>query len=427
MNRIILIGNGFDLAHNLETSYNDFIDNYWINVIQEYRNSVFSEYNNSTVIFENDDIQIITNNDYVVRNEIPKEIVRFDEFDEKLKSNGLRINFKNILLEKITRKKSIKNWVDIEIEYFMSMKDTFNGPYTIEDINLYFSKIKKLLFEYLFKINQTFIEESNPKYKLKIPELSDKIYSKINYNEFKEKSLNKLIDEKQNILNEERDKLKNSFTEISELNENELHKYNYISKILNSRDLKKSIRKELIYGNDDINPYPDEILFLSFNYTSVINNYTKKEDVFNTYDYKPEIDSIQIHGKLLDYDSIIFGFDNDSDTDFLKIENLNDDEYLKNIKTFMYLEEKNYNNLINFLDKNLFEVFVLGHSCGISDKTLLKTIFENENCISIKPFFYKKSDIEDNFSEILKNIYRNFDNKFEMRDKVVNKTYCKKM
>ncbi|MBQ9507830.1 MAG: hypothetical protein IJP65_06790 [Bacteroidales bacterium] len=29
MNRIILIGNGFNLAHGLKTSYADFIDRYW--------------------------------------------------------------------------------------------------------------------------------------------------------------------------------------------------------------------------------------------------------------------------------------------------------------------------------------------------------------------------------------------------------------
>jgi hypothetical protein len=29
MNRIVLIGNGFDLAHGLKTSYKDFIDDYW--------------------------------------------------------------------------------------------------------------------------------------------------------------------------------------------------------------------------------------------------------------------------------------------------------------------------------------------------------------------------------------------------------------
>ena len=35
MNRIILIGNGFDLAHGMKTSYRQFIDNYWENCINE--------------------------------------------------------------------------------------------------------------------------------------------------------------------------------------------------------------------------------------------------------------------------------------------------------------------------------------------------------------------------------------------------------
>ena len=29
MNRIVLIGNGFDLAHGLPTKYEDFINDYW--------------------------------------------------------------------------------------------------------------------------------------------------------------------------------------------------------------------------------------------------------------------------------------------------------------------------------------------------------------------------------------------------------------
>ena len=31
MNRLIIIGNGFDLAHGLPTSYGDFIDDFWKN------------------------------------------------------------------------------------------------------------------------------------------------------------------------------------------------------------------------------------------------------------------------------------------------------------------------------------------------------------------------------------------------------------
>lgn len=30
MNRVIIIGNGFDKAHGLATGYRDFIDSYWI-------------------------------------------------------------------------------------------------------------------------------------------------------------------------------------------------------------------------------------------------------------------------------------------------------------------------------------------------------------------------------------------------------------
>jgi hypothetical protein len=32
MNRLVIIGNGFDLAHGLPTSYRDFIDDFWKNL-----------------------------------------------------------------------------------------------------------------------------------------------------------------------------------------------------------------------------------------------------------------------------------------------------------------------------------------------------------------------------------------------------------
>lgn len=35
MNRIILIGNGFDLAHELRTSYRDFMNWYWKDFLQK--------------------------------------------------------------------------------------------------------------------------------------------------------------------------------------------------------------------------------------------------------------------------------------------------------------------------------------------------------------------------------------------------------
>lgn len=64
------------------------------------------------------------------------------------------------------------------------------------------------------------------------------------------------------------------------------------------------------------------------------------------------------------------------------------------------------------------------YSCGISDRTLLNIIFESENCSSIKVFYHGKGNGENNFSDIIKNISRNFNDKTLMRDKVANKTYC---
>ena len=38
MNRIILIGNGFDLAHGLPTRYEDFLNWYWDKWLHDLRN-----------------------------------------------------------------------------------------------------------------------------------------------------------------------------------------------------------------------------------------------------------------------------------------------------------------------------------------------------------------------------------------------------
>jgi hypothetical protein len=64
----------------------------------------------------------------------------------------------------------------------------------------------------------------------------------------------------------------------------------------------------------------------------------------------------------------------------------------------------------------------MGHSCGISDRTLLNTLFEHENCLSIKIFYHKRGDGTDNYSDIARNISRNFTNKPLMRKIVVDKT-----
>lgn len=70
------------------------------------------------------------------------------------------------------------------------------------------------------------------------------------------------------------------------------------------------------------------------------------------------------------------------------------------------------------------QIYIMGHSCGNSDRTLLNTLFEHKNCISIKPYFYQKADGTDNYIEIVQNISRNFTDMKLMRDRVVNRSFC---
>lgn len=88
------------------------------------------------------------------------------------------------------------------------------------------------------------------------------------------------------------------------------------------------------------------------------------------------------------------------------------------------METDNYKRLLEFVNNDEYQIFIFGHSCGNSDRTLLNTLFEHENCVSIKPFYYLKEDGTDNYSDMVRNISRNFNNKAIMRDKVVNKKDC---
>ena len=122
-----------------------------------------------------------------------------------------------------------------------------------------------------------------------------------------------------------------------------------------------------------------------------------------------------------------FGFGDEMDDDYKRIENLDDNEYLKNFKSFQYLQNSNYKKLLDFIDGNKFQVIIMGHSCGLSDRTLLNTIFEHTNCRSIKVFYHRKDDGSDNYTEMIQNISRHFKDKKMMREKIVNKTLCKPM
>ena len=121
---------------------------------------------------------------------------------------------------------------------------------------------------------------------------------------------------------------------------------------------------------------------------------------------------------------MIFGYGDELDDNFKKLLDSNENECLRNIKSIKYQESDNYRNVLSFIESAPFQVCIMGHSCGNSDRTLLNTLFEHKNCISIKPYYYIKENGTDNYLDIIQNISRNFTDMKLMRDRVVNKTYC---
>ena len=160
---------------------------------------------------------------------------------------------------------------------------------------------------------------------------------------------------------------------------------------------------------------PERTMLLCFNYTGTVKRYEQYGGFILNY----------IHGELEHPEHIIFGYGDELDKDYQGILDKQDNELLKNVKSVKYLETKNYHKMLDFLIAAPFQVLIMGHSCGNSDRTLLNTIFEHENCVSIKPFYHKWEDGSDNYLELVQNISRNFTNMRLYRDRVVNKEQCK--
>lgn len=340
MNDLYLIGNGFDLAHGLKTSYNDFL--LW------YLKESIGKAELYTI--EDDLLKIDGQNSSFVPSGSPTIPLLLEHSSR----SGMKIKYKHDFFKKIVDNYRDYKWVDIEYEYYMALVDLYKGLDSgklikesiivqLMELNKCFDSIKKKLVEYLAGL-----------------EISQKI-------------VHKQIEQ---ILRENEEGEKQSASE---------------------------------------NSYK---LFVNFNYTSTIKLYD------NDLIYKDKLEVVNIHGKLNDEDNPeIFGYGDEMDPHYDKIENLNNNNFLKNIKSFGYLRTNNYQRVNSFIegDGKGFTVKVLGHSCGLSDRILLNTIFEHPNCQAIKIYYYQKSETENDYFEKTQEISRHFraSMKGKMREKII--------
>jgi len=368
MNKLVIIGNGFDLAHGLKTSYKDFII-WYLNKVNSSKACTSS---NNFIYFESKNGQSngLTNNP-------EKKILDIDGFNEYKKLYGLITRYKHDdFVKSILVKIELLKWVDIEKEYY----------------------------DFLVKIYKSYEQ----------------------YGSFDAKELVNLNKALYLIGEELKDYLGNHLK--PPFVENESIKSLFDSEILNNPD--------------------EDVYVLNFNYTSFVESYLpaltkldkestiKSEIVGLKYPDNEMYNNInvylnQIHGELGSDNHLVFGYGDETDKYYEKIEDLKDNEFLKYMKSFAYLQSSNYKHLFEFLDqedlpvekRKKFNVYIMGHSCGVSDRLLFTHIFEHPLMNSVQLYYYQygEKESENDFFQKTQELSRHFrkDAKHKMRKCIV--------
>ncbi len=254
-----------------------------------------------------------------------KKINAFFDFKEKYK-NFISFTFKNNFLDRtIDISTGLEHWKDIEYFYFNCLKE----------------------------IVRTSIEKKRPEIK-------------------KIRSLNSDLEQIKRLLTEYL--IKNVKPVIDSLFERRLIESGFYD-IFQSNIMDNE--NKVIIG-------PAKTLILNFNYTHTISKYPK-----NIFANSTGVRVSWIHGSISNPNNpVIFGYGDEKNDEYRDIENLNRNEFLENIKYYRYLRTSNFKDLMSFIDQGFFEVLILGHSCGLSDRTLLSRIFENKKCQKIQIYHY---------------------------------------
>lgn len=348
-NKIFLIGNGFDIAHNYKTKFSDFASYYLEKKIVPELIKCIKNRQREHLLFKSDFITLMANK-YSNGFERTTENILWelgqDEDNHNMKGylernySVLNTIIKNSLLARLYTGTD-KNWFDIENIYFQELIPIKNQAIKKEKL---FNTIK------LDLLNSEFLE-----IKLAVKEY---------------------------------------LTTIEVIPNDEINSFFN----LHCRDCQ--------------NAY-----FINFNYTSSVKNYITNSERFIVN---------HIHGSL-ENDNIIFGYGNDQNNHYQEMKESEVEQFLEFFKTFDYLQDHNYDNIydeaLNKFDE--YEVYIIGHSLGMTDKTLISEILNTEKCKKI--YLFKRSDLKEK-PELIRNEYRKLmyaasriiPNEKELRKKIVN-------
>ena len=389
-NKIFLIGNGFDLAHGLPTRYLDFITWY-------LKDSCLKAIESGQ--YQDDCITVKIN-----RQHFRSRSINIEEYINDI-----------ILKDEFWKFIFIKKGISVTSNLTRVRRVETNYPILIEPNNEFCSNLLSNCREadwsgIEFEINRIMLKEHaalvDSRTAILIDRKSNKAY---------ESALGRIKE-----LNSAIYQLKSKLIEYLKLNNNPPNsKCQLLLDRVNNgwgRDILG--RDTAITDSSNLRNLPSaelqrNVLFLNFNYTTYFANNILDEFESEFHDKYTDLEVIYIHGDLDEsIDDIVFGVGDENKEIYSEIESLYDNEWLVPLKSFHYFRNQKYQNLLGFISKGDYDIYVIGHSCSTTDRTLLNMLFENEACKNIHLYHY--NGIE-SYLATAYNIARNFNDKVKLR------------
>ncbi len=208
-------------------------------------------------------------------------------------------------------------------------------------------------------------------------------------------------------------------SEIIKLNEDldfiKLRLLEYLRKLESNSNLNKSIKANPEFAermHHFLYPEPDYIsgklrsagkrLIVNYNYTSTVKHHHVRIDNMST-------EIINIHGSLEDGSEIIFGFGSVDSPELKKILDCGYRESTYNLKHMRYHVNGQNEPINKLIEEGPFIVRIVGHSCGASDGSTLRKLFEHRNCERISICYVDNNEHFDKLYDIynhVKNEYK---------------------
>ena len=375
MNDIIILGNGFDLAHGLATGYKDYVRVMLIDSLNgaegrknNYQRSPFK----ATGTREAAGLQRCHFQD--LENQSDENLTEL--FTKRLDyNNDDGSGFIREVIEDFER----KGWVNLENSYFSIVEQCITqegiNETRADSLNIQMEELKISLCQYLGTLERPAPSED-------IRTLFEQI-KKGQIERASEQARQNRIDLKGSHLEDHAEDVADGLEGITVLT------FNYT-------DTCEAL-------------YKDALTINTADLPGLLADYLPAEGIPPTF--------IHIHGSLKEED-IVLGYGDETTDRFRELEEANDNDLTKYFKSFYYMQNPRYRQFFEVLERGPFRLHLMGHSCGLSDRVLLSSIFNHPNLEDVKIYYHDRGENNDYF-QLCQNISRHFHDKHAMRRKIL--------